>query len=302
MNTDAAASAMAEFEAHRSALAGIAYRMLGSHSDTEDVLQDAWLRWRDVDPAQVEDGRRYLARVVSNLCLDRLKSARAAREVYVGSWLPEPIVSDDTWSHSPPEVQSELAEDLSVALMLALERLSPQERAAFILHDVFGFSFDDLAEMLDKTGAACRKLASRARSQLKREAPRYQLPISEAEKVATAFSRAISEGDIEGLTAILTEDARFVSDGGGVVAAVPKPVLGAAKVAKVLIGFAKLYRGRDDVVFRPAQINGMAGFVISEGEEGVTQTVALEINDDRRIRNVYIVRNPHKLRHVQART
>ena len=287
--------ALQQFENHRAVLRGLAYRMLGSRSEAEDVVQDTWLRWQHVDHTAVADAGGYLTRIASNLCLDQLNSARARREVYVGSWLPEPVVDAASLYQAPPDSASELAEDLSFALMLALERLSPGERAAFILHDVFGYGFNQLAEILERTPAACRQLASRARARLRNAQPRFACPPKQAQELATAFARAVRDGDLTGLERLLAADATFISDGGGRVAAVPRPLIGRARVAKAIIGLAGLYRDRDDVTVRYAEINGLRGFVMLEGETRVVQTLALEPDAAGKINRIYVVRNPDKL-------
>ena len=188
--------AVTQFEHHRTTVRGLAYRMLGSRGEADDVVQDTWLRWCEVDHAAIDDAGRYLTRIASNLCLDRLNSARARREVYVGSWLPEPVVDAASLYEAPPESASELADDLSFALMLALERLSPAERAAFILHDVFGYGFDQLADILERSSAACRQLASRARVHVRSAEPRFDCPPDRAEAIANAFAGFVmAEGD-----------------------------------------------------------------------------------------------------------
>jgi len=187
-----------DFEPHRPFLAGLAYRMLGSVAEAEDVVQDAFLRWSEVDRAAVAEPRAYLARVVSRLCLDRMKSASHRRETYVGMWLPEPVVA---------EPAAGLADDLSVALLLALERLSPLERAAFLLHDVFDMDYAAVGEAIDHTEAACRQLAARARAHVREDRPRYPTGDAEARKLADAFVMAAATGDVAGLAGLLAEDA-----------------------------------------------------------------------------------------------
>ncbi len=289
------------FESHRAALAGLAYRMLGSRAEAEDVVQDTWLRWRQADRGAIGDERGYLLRIAGNLCLDRLKSARARREVYVGNWLPEPLVETDRGWQSTPEHASEFADDVSVAFMLALERLTPAERGAFILHDVFGCEFSEVAEMLGRSPAACRQLATRARRHVRSARPRAACSAAEAHALARSFTAAVASGDLETLAAQLSDGVRFVSDGGGRVAAVPKPVSGRERVARLLLGFARTWRGREDLGVTHTTVNGLPGFVLTEAGDRVVQTVALEHAEDGRVSAIYVVRNPDKLGAVRVR-
>lgn len=291
------ATAIEQFEAQRGALFGLAYRMLGSRTEAEDVVQDTWLRWRETDPDAITDTRAWLLRVASNVCLDRLKAARVRREVYVGSWLPEPLLDAAIGASPLPEAAAEFADDVSVALLIALDRLSPAERAAFLLHDVFGCGFDEIAGMLARSEAACRQLARRARGHVRAARPRHACPPAQARALARAFAAAVESGDVDGLAALLARDCSFISDGGGQVAAVPRPVFGDVRVAKVVVGFARGYQGT--IVASEATINGLAGFVVSDECGRVIQTVALEPNVDTRIQAIYVVRNPDKLRHVR---
>lgn len=293
----AADRATEEFETHRRYLRAIAYRMLGSRAEAEDVVQDAWLRWHGIDRAQVQNARAFLSSTVTRLCLDRLKSAQAQREVYVGAWLPEPVVDDDSAYQPGPEAMHELAHDLSFAFMLTLERLSPLERAAFLLHDVFDMSFSEVAGMLGRSEAACRQLASRARSNVQANRPAFKVTPEDENRLAWAFASAIRDGDVGALARVLAEDATFISDGGGRVTAVPKPLFGRDLIAKVLIGFARQY---DPVKhrMRPARVNGLPGCVISTAEGELIQTIALEAGDAGLIKAIYVMRNPEKLQLV----
>lgn len=292
--------ALTKFENHKTSIRGLAYRMLGSRSEADDVVQDTWLRWQAVDHARVDDASRYLTRIASNLCLDRLNSARARREVYVGSWLPEPVVDAASLYQAPPDSTGELAEDLSFALMLALERLSPAERAAFLLHDVFGYGFDELGEILERSPAACRQLASRARVHVRTDQPRFKCPPDQARELVTAFGAAVRDGDLDALTGLLASDATFISDGGGQVTAVPKPLSGREKIAKAIMGFARLYHDRTDITVRFAEVNGLGGFVMAEDDGRVIQTVAFEPNANGEVNTIYVVRNPDKLTAVSG--
>lgn len=286
-----------EFEAHRRYLRSLAYRMLGSRADAEDAVQDAWLRWHAADRASVDHPRAFLSRTVTRLCLDRIKSAQAQREVYVGAWLPEPVVDDVTDFQPGPEALHELANDLSFAFMLTLERLSPLERAAFLLHDVFDMEFGDIAKTLGRSESACRQLASRARSNVHANRPACKVSAEEGNRLADAFANAIRHGDVASLAAVLAQDATFVSDGGGRVNAVPRPVIGRDKVAQVIIGFARQV-APEEVHVRRAQINGLAGFVMSGADGTLIQTLAIEPDEQGQIRAIYVMRNPDKLQRV----
>jgi RNA polymerase sigma-70 factor (ECF subfamily) len=290
--------AAAEFELHRRQLRSIAYRMLGSRAEAEDAVQDAWLRWADADRASVDNPRAFLARTVTNLCLDRIRSAHAQREVYVGVWLPEPLVDEATDYQPGPEAVHEFANDLSYAFMLTLERLSPLERAAFLLHDVFDMNFAEVAAALGRSEAACRQLAARARANVRADRPPVAVSREQEHRLAAAFIEAIRNGDVQGLAGVLAQDASFASDGGGLVSAVPRMLAGRDRIAKVLVGFGR-FHARNGLVARPARVNGLPGFVYSTQMGEVVQTTALEITRDGLIGAIYIVRNPDKLRAVR---
>jgi RNA polymerase sigma-70 factor (ECF subfamily) len=286
-----------EFEPHRSYLRGLAYRMLGSRAEAEDAVQDAWLRWHAADRTTVDNPRAFLSRTVTRLCLDRLKSAQAQREVYVGAWLPEPLVDDETQFQPGPEAIHELANDLSYAFMLTLERLSPLERAAFLLHDVFDMDFSEVATALGRSESACRQLASRARSNVHANRPGFKVTPEDENRLTDAFVNAIRDGDIGSLARVLAEDATFVSDGGGRVNAVPKPLVGRDLVAKVVIGFSRLYDPQQ-VRVRRARVNGLPGFVLSTAKGELIQTIAIEPDANGLIKAIYVMRNPDKLQGV----
>jgi RNA polymerase sigma-70 factor (ECF subfamily) len=296
MSVDPAGS----FEPHRQRLLGLAYRMLGSMAEAEDAVQDAYLRWHDVDRAGVGDPRAFLMTTTTRICLDVLRSARVRREEYVGPWLPDPVT--DTAALAP-DAQTELAEDLSVALLLALDRLSPLERAAFLLHDVFDYSFAQVANTLGRNEAACRQLASRARTRVRTERPAgATLALSSSgidarhEQLVSAFVAAARSGDVDRLTEMLAKDARVVSDGGGKVPAALNVIQGADHVAAFLTGVVR--KGwTDDLSARFRAINGLPGLVLS-GSAGLVQTNAFEIEDGL-VKAIYVVRNPDKLRHLK---
>jgi RNA polymerase sigma-70 factor (ECF subfamily) len=277
------------FEERRGAMTGLAYRMLGSRADAEDVVQDAWIRWRGVEADEVANPAGFLNKVVTRLCLDRLKSARARREVYVGEWLPEPVVDEDN---------ERLGEDLSVAFLLALERLTPLERAAFLLHDVFDAPFADIAKTLGRTEAACRQLAARAREHVKAGKPRYHPSAEEEQRLTGAFLAATMSGDESLLRGILAQDVVMHSDGGGIAKATMNPVFGLEKAIRLVLGLKKKFPVPDDTAARLARINGAPGIVLSH--DGVVfQTMGLEIVDGR-IAAVYTMRNPEKLARLNS--
>ena len=287
----------AQFETHRARLRGLAYRMLASAADAEDIMQDAWLRWHEARNATVKHSGAYLTRIVTHLCLDRLKSAQARRECYVGQWLPEPLLGSLEPYQPGPEFAHELAHDLSFALLRILDTLSPLERAAFLLHDVFDVDFDTIASALARDTAACRQLASRARQRIRTARPRFETSAEDSTRLAAAFVAAIVCGDLEGLTRVLADDVVFYSDGGGKVAAVLFPLQGGARVAKAMIGFAK---SNPPAGLRATftLINGMAGVLINDAAGQVLQTIAFELNDRSQIAAIYVQRNPDKLQHI----
>jgi RNA polymerase sigma-70 factor, ECF subfamily len=277
---------------HRGRLLGLAYRMLGSRSDAEDVVQDAYLRFAGAQ--DVHNAEAFLVTVVTRLCLDRLKSAKAQREIYVGPWLPEPVFDADGLS---AEAATELADDLSFALLLALDRLSPMERAAFLLHDVFDTPFSEIAAMLGRTEASCRQLASRARRAVRdnRPAP-AQAPDNHA-RLLQAFGDAVASGNVAQLAELLREDAVALTDGGGRKTAARNPIIGADKIARFFIGIAAKNAGHD-MRIEPAMINGAFGALLYlDGELDNTMSMAI---DGDKIAAIYIVRNPDKLRHLPA--
>jgi RNA polymerase sigma-70 factor (ECF subfamily) len=229
------------FEPHRRRLLGLAYRMLGSIAEAEDAVQETYLRWHAADRASVSDARAFLMTTTTRICLDLLRSARARREAYVGPWLPEPVT--DT-SALAPDAHTELAEDLSIALLLTLDRLSPLERAAFLLHDVFECPFAEVARALGRSEAACRQLASRARAHVRGAQPRVAAPAPGSSdgtatthaQLISAFVHATTSGDLEGLMRLLARDARLVSDGGGKVPAALNVIEGGERTARFLVG------------------------------------------------------------------
>lgn len=279
---------------YRRRLLGLAYRMLGSRSDAEDVVQDAWLRFADAD--DVRNPEAFLVTVVTRLCLDRLKSAKAQREIYVGPWLPEPVFDTDGLA---TDAATELADDLSFALLLALDRLSPQERAAFLLHDVFEVPFSEIATMIGRSEPACRQLATRARRAVRDERPPPAATPDSHEHLLKAFVEAVASGDLSRLTGLLREDAVAVTDGGGRKSAALNPLYGADKIARFFIGVAGKNAHRD-IRIEPAMINGSIGALLYlDGELDHTLIVS---SDGEKIAAVYLVRNPDKLRYAAGPT
>ena len=285
--TDASA---AEFEQHRRFLTGLAYRMLGSFADAQDIVQDAFLRWHDGVRADIASPRAWLARIVTRLCLDTMKSARVRREEYVGPWLPEPIIER---LEAPEPASADARLDAPGALMLALERLSPLERAAFILHDLFDMDFAEIAAALDRNEAACRQLLVRARGHVGNPKRRFAVDRDEAARVATAFFEAIRTGDAAVLRDLLAEAAVFHSDGGGKVLANLHVIAGADKIGRFFTGLAEKYGVMEIAWSRPLLVNSLPGYV-SIDPKGHLQTTALEVEDGR-VTAIYIVRNPDKL-------
>lgn len=283
------------FETHRRFLTRLAYRMLGSVSDAEDIVQEAWLRWRDVPQSEVEAPRPYLARTVTRLCLDQMKSARSKREFYVGTWLPEPLVQEIGAAESDVDTQL----DAPIALMLALERLSPLERAAFLLHDVFDLDFTEIARTIDRSESACRQLAKRAREHVRIDMPpRNKIDPAEAKRFVEAFFKASHSADTSDLQTLLAQDVAFHSDGGGKVLAVANVLHGIDRVLRFFAGIARkvISQQKSTTVYRPVLINGLPGYLSLERGETL-QATALDVRDGL-IHAIYVVRNPDKLRHI----
>lgn len=284
-----AAPTVRDVEALRPRLIRVAYRMLGSVADAEDVVQEALIRWHQGDRSTVAEPEAFLRKVVTRLALDVLKSARRRRETYIGPWLPEPVF----------EEEQEEVEDVTLPLMLALERLSPLERAAFLLHDVFGVGFDEVAETLGREPAACRQLASRARANIRAGRPRFPVPRERGLEIAQAFFAASRSGEMGTLRALLADDVALHSDGGGKRPAAYRLVTGLEDVMKVHTGLARLFAKTGSELVRVGWINGLPGFVSLEGD-GMIQTTALEIEDGRVV-GIYVVRNPEKLERIERR-
>ncbi|GAA5235561.1 sigma-70 family RNA polymerase sigma factor [Verticiella sediminum] len=273
----------------RPRLVRLAYRMLGSVADAEDVVQDAYLRWLAADRDTVRQPAALLRTIVTRLCLNELKSARRRRRAYIGPWLPEPIVEAEG---------ADSIDDITLALMMVLERLSPLERAAFLLHDVFGIGFDDIASAIDRDTAACRKLASRARAHIQAARPRFPVTKERGLEIAAAFFAASRNGDLDSLRSLLGDDVTTCTDGGGKVPASPRPLIGIAEVMARHIQLAQAFVESPSVLIRYAVIDGLPGFVTVEGG-GIVQTTALQIEQEK-IVAIYITRNPDKLQHLNG--
>jgi RNA polymerase sigma-70 factor (TIGR02957 family) len=282
-----------EFVTHRNLLFTVAYEMLGSAADAEDVLQETWLRWAGVDLDTVRNRRAYLVRITTRQALTRLRTLGRRRESYVGPWLPEPLLT------SPDVAEDvELADSLSMAMMLVLETLGPTERAVFVLREVFDLGYDEIAEAVDKSPTAVRQIAHRARAHVAARRPRDVVSPAETRGALEAFQRAVETGDMQGLLDILAPDVVALSDGGGVKQALPRPVVGADKVARLLsVGLARAGAG---ISLEPAQINGSPALILRlDGE--LDTVIALRLENGL-VTGLYAVRNPEKLSHVERQT
>jgi RNA polymerase sigma-70 factor (ECF subfamily) len=282
---------METFEELRPYLFAIAYRMLGSVADAEDVVQDAFLRYEQAD-VDVESPKAYLATVTTRLAIDHLKSARVRRETYPGQWLPEPLVDDDASAHA------ETADSLSLAFLHLLEALSPVERAVFLLREVFDYSYDELARIVGKSPDNCRQILTRARRHIDDGRRRFEVSRAEREQVAERFIAAWEEGATEELIALLAPDATVYGDGGGKAPSVPVPLVGAERVAKALIGWGR--RGlAHGLSYRRVRVNGDPGLLFTDGTGAARWVAALEIADGVVVA-VRSILNPDKLAHVRA--
>ncbi|WP_430330707.1 RNA polymerase sigma-70 factor [Rhodococcus sp. ACT016] len=271
------------FVTHRSLLFTVAYEMLGSAADAEDVVQETWLRWAEVDQSEVHSPRAYLIRIATRQALNRLRSVSRRREDYVGEWLPEPLLTT-------PDVADdvELAENVSIAMLTVLETLGPVERAVFVLHEVFETPYPEIAEVVGKTPAAVRQIAHRAREHVGARRPRMRVDRDQQQVVVEKFLDAVSSGDVQALVEVLAPDVVAIADGGGLAAAARRPIIGAERVAAFLSRAASL----PDFVTTTTWLNGMPGIRIDVGGEATAVSLAVE---DGRIVRIYAIRNPHKL-------
>ncbi|MGZ4165759.1 MAG: RNA polymerase sigma-70 factor [Solirubrobacteraceae bacterium] len=275
----------------------IAYRMVGSVSDAEDLVQEAYLRMAQAlaDGTEVSSPKPYLTTVVTRLGIDHLRSARVRRETYPGPWMPEPVV--ERLDEAPAE-SAELSDSLSIAFLVLLEQLSPTERAVFLLHDVFGYRFDEIAAAVGRSEAGCRQIAVRARRRLEPERPRFEVDPHERARIAQQFLTAFRDGDIEELLALVSDDAVFVGDGGGKAAALPEPIHGGDRVAHLLRAFANQNQ-RLHLTFEPALVNAQPGAVVRDPDGLVVTVLALDIAGGA-IQTIRSIVNPEKIAHLGA--
>jgi RNA polymerase sigma-70 factor, ECF subfamily len=281
-----------EFEELRPLLFSIAYRILGSVAEAEDAVQETWLRYQ-ASPTQPTSIKAFLSAVVTRISIDALRSARVRREAYVGPWFPEPLLTDP---YQDPERSAELADSLSMAALLLLERLTPLERAVFVLRDVFGFGFPEIASAVGRSEAACRQLAVRARRHMGAGQPRFEADRREREELADRFFDAFREGDVDGLRKLLAADVYMVGDGGGKAPQVAKAIIGVDNVARVLAASVPPFV-RVGIVMEPHEVNGQPGAIFRDRNGKVLTTLALDILD-RQIQTIRWVINPDKLRHL----
>ena len=281
-----------EFEQLRPLLFSIAYRILGSVSEAEDAVQETWLRYA-ASGAQPTSAKAFLSAVVTRVSIDVLRSARVRREEYVGPWFPEPLLADP---YEDPERSAELADSVSTAALLLLERLTPLERAVFVLREVFGFGFGEIASAVGRSEAACRQLAVRARRHVDAGRPRFEADRREREKLAAQFFGALREGDVDGLQELLAADVQLAGDSGGKTPALPRSVIGAEKVARVLVSIFP-WLVRIDVTLEPREVNGQPGAIFRDRDNRVLLTVTLDILGGQ-IQTIRSVSNPDKLGHV----
>lgn len=282
--------ATAVVQAERGHLFGIAYRLMGTVSDAEEAVQETFLRWARADVARIENPRGWLTTVLTRFCLDQLDLARRRREVYVGQWLPEPLVSDADLTSPDPAEQAALDESVSLAMLVVLETLSPAERAVFVLHDVFGLDFEEVGSMVGRSPAACRQLASRARRHVEERRPRFDPDAAQQRRVVAAFLQAGADGDVQGLLALLDPSVVWRTDGGGKVHSLPRPIVGADRVVRLLMGRQRFSPG---YAARLISVNGGTGVLVTQNGEirsvlGITVAGGV-------ITEIDLVGNPDKL-------
>ena len=281
------ATSATTFEALRGRLFGLAYRMLGSRADAEDIVQEAYVRWHQVPQGTVENAEAWLVTTTSRLAIDRLRRLKTEREAYVGPWLPEPIVAP-----APPDRSLDLAEDLSLAFLTLLERLAPEERAAFLLHDVFDVGYREIASVIERSEAASRQVVHRARERVRGDRKRFDVPESAKETLLQKFLAAIEARDEQALLALFAPDATWTADGGGKTAAAPRPIVGADRIARLVLGLREKFWAKDRTL-EVATVNGETGLCIRDG--GRTTAVMSILTDGERIFAVFAVVNPDKL-------
>lgn len=283
-----AETATSTFEAVRGRLFGLAYRMLGSRAEAEDIVQDAYLRWHQADRDRIDNPEAWLVTTTSRLAIDRLRRLKTEREAYVGPWLPEPILG----GAAPPDRQVDLADDLSMAFLMLLERLAPDERAAFLLHDVFDVDYPQIAGVLERSEAACRQVVHRARQRVRGERRRFDVPEAAKAALLQQFLTALEARNEQRLLELFAPDATWTADGGGRTAAAPRPIVGADRIAKLVIGLREKFWAPDRTL-AITTINGETGLVIRDGDR-LTATLSIA-TDGKQIFDVYAVVNPEKL-------
>ncbi|MEY9871403.1 RNA polymerase sigma-70 factor (TIGR02957 family) [Streptacidiphilus sp. MAP12-33] len=281
-----------DFEELRPLLFSIAYRILGSVAEAEDAVQESWLRF-EASPTEPASAKAFLSAVVTRISIDVLRSARVRREEYVGPWFPEPLLEDP---YQDPERAAELADSVSMAALLLLERLSPLERAVFVLREVFGFGFDEIAAAVGRSEAACRQLVVRSRRHMQAGRPRFEAERKERDELAARFFEALAEGDVGGLQDLLAADVSMVGDGGGKAPQLARAIMGSEKVAR-LLGTVFPVLARLDVTVQPHEINGQPGAIFRDRSGLVLQAMALEVREGQ-IQAIRLVLNPEKLGHV----
>jgi RNA polymerase sigma-70 factor (ECF subfamily) len=284
------AAPVATFEALRGRLFGLAYRMLGSRVDAEDIVQDTYVRWHGVAHERIENSEAWLVTTATRLAIDRLRRLKTEREAYVGPWLPEPIVTD-----APPDRNVDLADDLSMAFLMLLERLAPEERAAFLLHDVFDIGYSDIASVIEKSEPACRQVVHRARERVRGDRVRFDVTETARSSLFSKFTAALEARDEQALLALFAPDATWTADGGGKTAAAPAPIVGAAPIAKLAISLREKFWA-DNRTLEIATVNGEPALVVRDGGR-LTATMSIA-TDGERIVAVYAVVNPDKLAHL----
>jgi RNA polymerase sigma-70 factor (ECF subfamily) len=286
------ADALKTFTEQRSLLFAIAYRMLGTVADAEDLVQETFIRWQSVDPERIESPKAWLSTVVTRLCINHLKSARVQREQYIGPWLPEPVVEGLC---ANPAENAKLADSLSLAFLVVLESLTPTERAVFVLREVFSYDFADIALAVEKSETNCRQILARARKHVDERRPRFEAASEDADQLIQQFEKSVLTGDMQGLLDLLAKDVVLVSDGGGKARAVLRPILGADPVSRLLVGAAQKF-GSSTEVRRLAKVNGLPGLVSFDAGR-VIRVLAFGIRENR-IQSLFIITNPDKLRHL----
>lgn len=294
MNSNAEPSHTAVFERHRGRLLGLAYRMLGSRADAEDMVQEAYLRWDRAGHGEIRTPEAWLVTAVTRLCIDRLRQLRTEREAYIGPWLPEPLIAE---AEPAADAATELASDLSVAFLALLERLAPEERAAFLLHDVFDADYRDVAAALGKSEVACRQIVSRARTRVRSARPRSAVTHAAQRRLLETFVRAVQIRDRDALVALFAEDAAWIADGGGKAKAALKVVRGRQRLVRFVLGISRWFQGAE---FAFVKVNGEPGVIVrKDGRPYVIWSIR---SDGERILDVFSILNPDKLRRVPGST